>query len=62
MNTEEIKFLDITEPQIVEILIRRDGKVLWVNIDGMCVFRACRIKTLSIVDERKTNDERRTSR
>lgn len=32
---------DITEPQNVEIQIRNDGKVIWVNVDGICVLRIC---------------------
>ena len=50
--TKKIECLDITEPQSVEIQIRNDGKVIWINIDGACVFRACRIKELSVIDER----------
>jgi len=45
---------DITEPQSVEIQIRDDGKVIWVNVDGICVLRACRITNLQVMDYRET--------
>lgn len=45
--------LDVTAPEEVEIQIRVDGKVVWVNIDGVCKLRACRVKKLTIIDERK---------
>jgi len=35
--------LDITGAGNVEVLIRNDGKVVWVNIDGMCALRICQI-------------------
>lgn len=35
----------------VEIIIR-DGKV-WVNVDGICQFRAYRIKEIHLTDERE---------
>lgn len=39
-------FLDVTAPEIVEIVVRDDQKVLWINIDGKCALRACRIENL----------------
>jgi len=36
----------------VEVKIRWDGKVLWINVDGICVCRVCRINKLILVDER----------
>ena len=44
---------DVTAPQIVEILIREDGKVVWVNVDGECLFRACKIRHIQLNDERE---------
>jgi hypothetical protein len=44
--------IDITAPQHVEVRIRRDGKVVWINVDGTCVMRTCQIKQLELVDER----------
>lgn len=56
-TTEEIlelnkKMLDITGADEVEILIRNDGKVIWININSVCVFRACKIKNLILNDRR----------
>lgn len=45
--------MDISEPEVVEIQIRADGKVVWVNVDSVCRFRACRVKKIEIKDERK---------
>lgn len=44
---------DITAPDNLEIIVRADGKVIWVNIDGRCVLRACRIRHLTLSDRRK---------
>lgn len=35
--------LDITGPEVVEIQIDWNRKVLWVNVNGVCAFRACKI-------------------
>jgi len=42
---------DITAPETVEIQIRSDAKTIWINIDGICRLRACRIKNLILIDE-----------
>jgi len=42
---------DITAPETVEIQIRSDAKTIWINIDGICRLRACRIKNLVLIDE-----------
>lgn len=46
--------LDITGPEHVQVTWSADSKVLWINIDGVCKLRVCRIGKL-IVD--KPNDE-----
>jgi hypothetical protein len=43
------KVLDISNPESVEIIIRHDMKVVWVNIDGICALRACGIKKVSLI-------------
>jgi len=43
--------IDITAPETVEIQIRSDAKTIWINIDGICRLRACRIKNLVLIDE-----------
>lgn len=45
--------VDVTAPEVVEILIRSDGKVVWVNVDGFCLFRACRVQKLLVEDQRE---------
>ena len=36
--------LDITKPEHgVQVELRNDQKVLWINIDGRCVVRICQI-------------------
>lgn len=46
------EMLDITEPELVEIDIRSDGTVIWVNIDGICRLRVCRVTQLILNDNR----------
>jgi len=50
------KMTDITAPEAVEIQIREDGKTIWVNVDGMCILRCCKIKNLELADLRRSND------
>jgi hypothetical protein len=45
--------VDITAPDCVEIRIKDDGKVVWINTENGCQFRACQIKHLEVIDERK---------
>lgn len=45
--------LDVTEPEVIEILINNTGKVVWINGPDGCLFRACRIKKLILNDERE---------
>jgi len=41
---------DITAPEYVSVRLSYDRKRLWVNVDGECVLRCCRIKNLSVED------------
>lgn len=36
--------LDITGAKRVEVRVRDDGCVVWVNVDGLCRLRVCRIE------------------
>ena len=38
--------VDITSPEVVQIEISADRKIIWVNVDGVCRLRACRIECL----------------
>ena len=50
--TEIIALNDITGSEVVEVAIRDDGKVLWVNSEKGCVLRICRIKQFVLDDRR----------
>lgn len=46
--------LDITAPDAgVSVGIRGDGKVVWVNIDGVCALRVCQIPHLTVDDKNR---------
>jgi len=40
--------IDITGATIVEVESSADGTRLWVNVNGVCTLRCCKIKTLVI--------------
>lgn len=45
--------LDITAPALgVEIDVRDDGQVAWINVDGVCVLRLSRFPQLIVTDRR----------
>ncbi len=46
---------DITAPGVVEVSVRDDGKVVWVNVDGKCELRACQIGAI-VLDDRRPAD------
>lgn len=48
------EFLDVFDAQEVEVAIRSDGRVLWINIDGRCRIRVLRPKNIAIDDRRLT--------
>jgi hypothetical protein len=52
MDTKILEMVDITAPEMVQVQIDVYGKTLWVNVNGICRFRACRIEHLSIDDDR----------
>ena len=37
----------------VQIQIRAAGQVVWINVNGSCVLRACQIGNLEIADDRR---------
>lgn len=47
-----VEMQDITGADHVEILIRNDSKVLWINVNGVCALRVCQIKELDLIDKR----------
>ena len=52
MEIREYNFLDIAEPKVIQIEVNPTGSILWVNIDGLCVLRVCKIAKLTIIDNR----------
>lgn len=44
--------LDVTNPETVEIVIRPDKKVVWINVNGVCLLRCCQIQKLDVNDGR----------
>ena len=45
--------LEVTGVQAVEVMVRSDGKVLWVNTQEGCILRICQMEKLTIVDQRR---------
>jgi hypothetical protein len=52
LPVEGLKQMDVTAPRHVEIAVREDRKTIWINVDGICVLRCCRIDHLTIDDKR----------
>lgn len=46
------EMVDITGSKCVQIEIRSDGKVLWINNEEGCLMRICEIEHLEIIDKR----------
>lgn len=50
---ERNPMLNISKSEYVQIQIKSNGKVVWINTaEGMCVARISQIKHLEIVDDR----------
>jgi hypothetical protein len=41
--------LDITGAKLVEVKVSKNGKVLWVNVNGQCKLRICQIAELQVI-------------
>lgn len=39
---------DITNPVYVEVSADKEKGIVYVNVNGVCVFRACQIQTLTV--------------
>lgn len=48
-----VQSLDVTGAEEVEVSIKSDGSVIWINVDGLLRLRVCRIKKITIEDGRK---------
>ena len=51
-SLRKIEMLDITGANEVEIEVRHDNSVIWVNVDGVCALRICRIKRVTLIGSR----------
>ena len=50
--------VDIIAPKLsVGLAISSDSKVIWVDVDGLCVLRICRIPALTVTDNRPTTEK-----
>ena len=52
IDKSDLKSLDVTGAEFVEIHIKADGKVIWINTETHCVLRICQIENLKVIDER----------
>lgn len=52
-----VELQDVTRPSHLELTIDERGKTLWVNVDGICLLRACQIGELVLVDNRPPMSE-----
>ena len=46
----------INNPEIIEVLISKDGQTLWINTGYECVLRASKIKKLLLNDNRNLSE------
>ncbi len=49
-TTQEL--MEVIEPKVLQIVIKQDGSVVWINSEDRCLLRACRIQSLEVRDER----------
>lgn len=47
------QLLDITGADAVEVEVKRDGKVLWVNVCGICRLRVCQIDDEIVIRDKR---------
>jgi hypothetical protein len=50
------KMLDVTGVKHLQIEIRADGRVVWINTEEGCIFRACQVEQVELVDNRDPAD------
>jgi hypothetical protein len=41
-------FVDVVEVDAVQVSINRSGGILYVNVNGICLLRICRIKLIDV--------------
>jgi hypothetical protein len=52
----EASVIDITNAECVDIQISYKGDIIWVNVNGVCVLRICRIGHFHLDDFRKRGE------
>jgi hypothetical protein len=45
--------LDMTAPEVVQIQVDASGETVWINVDGVCRLRCCRVGQIEIEDNRR---------
>lgn len=45
--------------EVIEIVIRSDSKVIWINADGSCIYRISKIEGKVHVDDRRNEQEKK---
>jgi len=50
MKVTEHRMIDVSRPEIVEVTIEK--QTVWINVEGVCLFRAQWIKELVVEDGR----------
>jgi hypothetical protein len=53
VEAEGADMLDITAPEVLEVVIGAGGETVWINGPEKCLFRACQIKRLVVHDNRE---------
>lgn len=43
-TTAGLESLDLTQVDHVQIVVKPGGDVIWINVDGICRLRICRIR------------------
>lgn len=52
ISAREIELVDFAAPEVVEVAISKDGTSVWINVNGVCAWRATRIGTFALHDDR----------
>ena len=45
-------FIDVSNAKQVDVEWREDGTVLWVNVNGVCLLRICKIDKLYVGEKK----------
>jgi hypothetical protein len=62
LTSHDGDMLDVTAPEWVQIEISHDGKVVWVHVNGITLFRACRIQHTVEVEDKRPGARRKSKK